>query len=399
MNTKLIVGASVLLLAMSATPVLGYNDFRDVVLPGGVDETTATGQGAGLAFCERVSDDLSLNTPVYCEGNGFSAFFSDIGCSADFDPNPSPSPGILFFGDGVPDNQAGCLDDIDGTQPSGGAGDGNDAAKDAFATGHITISAVTGSGTLNYLIGNDRDDDDSVTTGDSDGSNDLTDENGSDAGTPCNGDPARSGCYDDEFLASPIGGVTVPGTHTSNTFCFTRDRDHAGNDWDDIVVFLGANIPSVAYVGIARVTLDVTSTNTPCIRSGHSDSDAEFGGAPLVSTSGTFFDCEIIHLPILAGGTAGQSASCDAIVCSILGVTGEILVAAVGPTIETTAAGNSPCTVNVSANSAAPGPVGVAGVFDVFSASWSGSASGTYTCTATDSSGSGGIGVCIASVV
>src|SRR5688572_26431263 len=97
MNTKLIVGASMLMLLLSSMPATAYLGTREATLPGGAD--TPAG-GASLAFCERLSDAVAPS-PLYCEGFGFAAQFADIGCSADFDP-----PGPVFFGNGVADNDA-----------------------------------------------------------------------------------------------------------------------------------------------------------------------------------------------------------------------------------------------------------------------------------------------------
>src|SRR5688572_21869206 len=136
MNTKLIVGASILMLILGSMPAMAYRGTREATLPGGAD--TPAG-GASLAFCERLSDAVAPS-PLYCEGFGFAAQFADIGCRSDFQPG-----GPVFFGNGDADNDptAGngdtttgaaatqCLDDYDGANPSATPDDANAAGADA----------------------------------------------------------------------------------------------------------------------------------------------------------------------------------------------------------------------------------------------------------------------------
>ena len=354
--TKLVAGIGLLLLLASSTGT-AYTGWREAVLPSGAEETV-TGRGAHLALCERVSDDLPVSpnpSPLYCEGSGLSAQFSDIGCSVDFSPAAGIPP--ILYGDDQSDNDAtagngfangvasttACLDDIDGSGAGccNGAGDGSDAAKDDYAEGTVTFTAggTGGPGDFNYLIGNDRDDDGVVTELDLDGSN----------AAGCNGNPLNvvSGCYDDEFLAGTVASGALPST--TGRFCFTRDREFSGGDWDDILVYLGANVPGpTPYVGTLKVEMTVNSATafTPACtaRSGHSDANAQLGGAPLVGWTdhldalalvGGYFpgplktgiDCEILLLPQAVPGSSA-TGSCGAINCRLLGLTAFVAVIA-----------------------------------------------------------------------
>src|SRR5688572_1202460 len=295
---------ALLALALGPSQALGYVGSREVIAPDGWDDPF-TG-GAHLGFCERWSDDLSEEevSPVYCEGFGFAAQFADIGCSADFDP-----PGPVFFGNGVADNDAtagngntltgapgtACLDDIDGVGAPG-TGDGNDATIDDFAGGSITISYASGTGgEVSALVANDRDDDDQLEESDEDGSSDQTDEtttvgadNDCDENDDSVDDPLSNGCFDDE-LADGTGIVDDTPTNLSIGFCFSRDRAHAGGDFDDFTVFLSTNVPGALspYAGSVSVVLTASSgTNAGACgganRSGHNDNAYYGGGNPFL---------------------------------------------------------------------------------------------------------------------
>ena len=327
MNLKWTAWIGLGLLVFGSTGGLAYTGWREAVVAGSANETI-TGRGANLAICERLSDDLPMGglSPLYCEGSGLGAQFSDIGCSVDLVPAATIPP--MMFGNGEPDNDATagngfasggasttrCLDDIDGTAtgdcPCDGTGDGSDAGKHDYAEGTVTFTAggTGGPGDFNWLVGNDRDDDGSTTTTDLDGSNDVNDE-GTDPATACNDDATRvtDGCFDDEFISGTVVSGALP--TTTPRFCFTRDRDHAGGDWDDILVHLGANVPGpTPWEGTLRVEMIVNSfvAFPTCVaRSGHpNDANAQLGGNPSV-TSG------VTNGPPAGGCTANDDGACE----------------------------------------------------------------------------------------
>lgn len=398
MNTKLIVGASILMLALVPTSALGYSDSRIVVLPGGFDEAN-TG-GFSLAFCERVSDDVSdpSPSPVYCEQTGFSAIFADIGCSADFTPTATP----ILFGDGIPDIAPGCLDDVDGV--TNGAVTGNNGtdsdAIDNFAEGSVEVTFTDGiPGAAFALVGNDRDDDGSIETGDDDGSADPDCSVQSSSTTS-----GEAGCHDDEFASGTTANLQNDPINVD--FCFTRDREHADGDFDDFVVFLSADLnqQAVPDVGTAQVDLDATSYSAGCpvatVRSGHTDegyhgtglSDDNTGFATAGSITiaidngavtivdGTDMDCGV-PIPPTATTTNGEfevtcqangSLQCLDGVVSAVGDAGSSGTITCGPSTATANAGGAPAAaggdgaaMKCKANTSATGRVVVSCEFSL----------------------------------
>lgn len=261
---------SILLLAsllLASSGVSAYWSERTVVVAGQVQPSSVP-LHAPVAFCERLLDDApQLSSPIYCEGAGLSATFADIGCRADFAPAAQ-----VVYGDDVPDLAAGCLDDVDGSAwPVVGNVATDSDGIDNFAEGSVSVSYADGiPGAALALVANDRDDDGTVTTHDSDGSSDPDCSVQSNTGTA--GEP---GCHDDEFASGTTSDLETDPIDVG--FCFTRDREFAGGDWDEFFVFVTdpAFVGSIPMTGSAHVELAATSYSFGCpigtSRSGHTD--------------------------------------------------------------------------------------------------------------------------------
>ncbi len=261
-NLTITLGA---LLALAGTAMAYGPTSREAISPGTFFHPL-TG-GVGLATCELVTGP---GFAAFCGTGGFGAFFHDIGCSKDGLPASFPS---AFAGNGVADNSAGCLDDIDGVSAGCVATDnGNDCdGKDALANGDCSVGSGTttvspGGAAWYFLCGTDRDDDAIVTDGDATGSS-----------------TTGATAWDDDF---------VTGDNAQNpVFCFARDRitlsttdpNAAGDDWDDFVVFVGVNFGNLpaGSVGTLTVTLEAhagaSCTTSNGARSSHDGSGNSSG--------------------------------------------------------------------------------------------------------------------------
>ncbi len=118
-----------------------------------------------------------------------------------------------------------------------------DGKSQAVLRGTLTVEVLSCNpcGTLNFSIGNDRDDDGSVTN------IDALEEDGTH-------NHSTSQFFDDQWADDDFGGSVGPGDSESVNFCFAHDSEVTGHEWDSYAVFLRADADSPT-VGSVKVTL------------------------------------------------------------------------------------------------------------------------------------------------